>query len=60
MSTVMSKVMEIVETVQVNIKIDPQLKNELKLFAVANGRTLNGMLEKYIREGFEKEKNETN
>jgi hypothetical protein len=59
MSVSNGKVVEMVKNAaQINIEIDPELKNELKLFAVANGRTLKGMLNKYIKEGFEKEKQE--
>lgn len=42
--------------VQINIKIDSELKNEIKLYAVTNGRTLNSLLERYIKEGFEKDR----
>lgn len=44
------------KTAQINIEIDAELKKELKMFAIVNGRTLKGMLIQYIKEGFEKDK----
>ena len=58
MSVSNAQVTIMVKTAQINIEVDPEFKNELKLFAVSNGRTLKGMLTKYIKEGFEKEKQE--
>ena len=59
MSVAVSKVMEIAKETQVNIAIDEDLKNEMKLWAVKHGRTMKGMLTEYIKQGFEKEKSKT-
>lgn len=52
------QVMEIVDTTQINIKIDTEIRNEIKIWSITHKKRLNEMLVKYITEGFEKEKKE--
>lgn len=41
--------------VQMPVRIDAKTRDELKIFAIKKGKTLNELLLKYIKEGFEKD-----
>jgi hypothetical protein len=42
--------------VQMPVRIDAKTRNEIKIFAIKNGKTLNELLVKYVKDGFEKDK----
>jgi hypothetical protein len=42
--------------VQMPIRIDAKTRDELKIFAIKKGKTLNEILLKYVKEGFKKDK----
>jgi hypothetical protein len=42
--------------VQMPIRIDAKTRDELKIFAIKQGKTLNEILVKYVKNGFEKDK----
>lgn len=44
--------------VQMPIRIDAKTRDELKIFAIKKGKTLNEILLKYVKDGFEKDKSE--
>ena len=44
--------------VQMPIRIDAKTRDELKIFAIKKGKTLNEILVKYVKDGFEKDKSE--